>query len=219
MTFFDETKSIVENINFLSGFLIFIVALIGLYQLKIAKDSIKINSEREAAKLAFELCEKYIPILKKLRNELVTKMYDLDIDAEKIEKLDLHALDEIKDNNENISEFKKLLEKYDEIEDELFNLVDKLEEFSISFTRKLADEQFAYSSEFLNFYQFCNLCSVEVIKTRKERPNDKAIFEHVIELYSIWKERNEKEKIEHQVKNLLAKSSKLNDRKIKPIGT
>ena len=219
MTFFDETKTIVENLYLLSGPMIFLIALLGLRQLKIAKDSIKINSQRQSATMAFELCEKYFVALSKIYNQIGSEMLSLKIDFKKIEKLNLDKLDDINKENENYSEYQKVLDNYDKFRYKLGALSDMLETFSIPFIKKIADEELAYNMHFLKFHQYCNLCSVHIIEIRMTHPDEKVIYENVIKLYSIWKNRYEKERIESQVISLLTKRNSIQTKKIKPIGT
>lgn len=49
---FDSSKSILENLYYLSGILILLSLIVGLIQLAIAKKTLKINSKRDAATLA-----------------------------------------------------------------------------------------------------------------------------------------------------------------------
>lgn len=219
MTFFDENKSILENLYLLSNPILLIIAVFGLKQIKIAKDSLRINSKRQSAILAFELIEKCFSELNGIYDQITTKMTELNIDYKKIEKLNLHSLYEIDSSNESYQEYLKVIENYDSLQYDMWKMMDTLETFSIPFIEKIADEEIAYNSEFLKFYQFCNLASVEVIKTREKRPNETKIYENVIKLYAIWKERNEKLIISNQVSSLLSRSREIKDKKIKPIGT
>lgn len=219
MTFFDESKSIIENLYLLSGPILLVIAVFGLRQIKIAKDSLRINSKRQSAILAFELIEKSFKGLSVKYEILTNKMTELNIDYKKIEKLNLHNLDKISESNENYEEYLKVIQNYSSLSFYLWEIVDTLETFSTPFMEKIADEEIAYNSEFLKFYQFCNLASAEIIQTRESRPNETKIYENVIKLYAIWKSRNEKLLINNQVSSLLSRSRQIIEKRINPIGT
>jgi hypothetical protein len=219
MDFFDHSKSIIENITFFVQPLILLAATIGLYQLKIAKDSIKINSMRESAVLSFDLCEKNFEDITSLCNELATAMENLGIDYSKMEGLNLHDLKNVNSDNPNFKEYQKVIKNYDALHYELWCVADKLEAFAIPFIRKIADEELAYNLKFIKFFQYCNLCVAEIIISREANKTQTSIYENVIELYSIWKSRNEKETLQNQAAELLSKSNKITVKKIKPIGT
>lgn len=220
MTFFDETKSIVENLSFLSAPLVLLITILGLRQLKIAKDSIRINSQRESAVLAFTLVEKYFAEFTNLYDELIKLMQDCGINYEKLEQLNLHELDKIDIANVNYLEYQKLEANYTKLEYHIWNFADKLETFSVPFINKIADEQIAYNHEFMKFIQYCNLCSIQIIKAKNNSKNHHSVYECVIELYSIWKSRSESENVDNQLSHLLEIKRKMKTKKtIRPIGT
>jgi len=74
MNFFNESISIVENCYYLSGVLIAIFALIGLYQLVLTKRAINISSQRQAVTLSANQIEIYfnkiIPLMDKFSIEI-----------------------------------------------------------------------------------------------------------------------------------------------------
>ena len=70
MEYIDTTKSVLENLYYLSGILILISIAIGLFQLSIAKTTLNINSQREAAKLAVNQIDIYMTQIIPLQNKL-----------------------------------------------------------------------------------------------------------------------------------------------------
>ena len=81
MEIFDSTKSLLENVYYLSGILILITIIIGLIQLSIAKKTLQINSKRDAAALAAKQVEIYMTRVIPLHN----KMFHFEL-KEKIER-------------------------------------------------------------------------------------------------------------------------------------
>jgi hypothetical protein len=218
MTFFDAQKSIIENLYFISGPILFIVGIIGLWQLRIAKNSLKINSQRASAIMAFELCDKCTKEMSPLFNIVTEELTALNVDYKKIQAMGLHSLKEIKEDDPNYPEVQKLWVNMDNFPDTLSKMADLLEGFSIPFIKKIADEEIAYNREFLKFEQYCNLCAPAIIRELEEYPHQKHLYENVIELYSIWKSRNERELLDDQVSNLIIKKSKIKIQTIKPLG-
>ncbi len=219
MKFFDETTTIVENLYHLSGPLLVVISLIGLQQLAIAKNSIRITSQRESAKLAIKLCDKYFKELSNIYAELVPLFRELEIDYEKLEMLNLNTLDKIDEKAANYAEYQKAISNLGKLEYNLWAMADKLETFSVPFINGIADEKIAYNVQINKFIQYCNLCSVEIIESRNKNPHNKILYESVIKLYSIWKQRNDNEHIDHQIYSLFIKKSNIKSQGIKPLGT
>lgn len=221
MTFFDETKSIIENLYLLSGPLLLFMSLIAVKQLKVAKDNIKINSQRQASTMSFELCEKYEKPIKEKHTQLSHKMKELGIDAEKIFALNPSELRNLpKRITENI-EFKKIMENRDELSSLTISLINELEGFSSPFIRKLADEELAYDLQIDQFYAWATLCIAELhyFQNKEEGLIKMDFGGNVCDLFQIWKSRNEKEDIERQVSQLNIRKNKIITKKIIPIGT
>jgi hypothetical protein len=101
MEFFDSSKSIIENLYLLSGPILALLAIAGVIQLFIARKTLIVNSQRDAAKLAAQqikdYCERLIPLMTK---------YDFGLRKEKIKDIKI----EIGDFNVNYLE-KKLGKK------------------------------------------------------------------------------------------------------------
>ncbi|MEK5374521.1 hypothetical protein [Paenibacillus sp. FSL P2-0173] len=56
-------RSVLEITYFITSSLLFIIAIIGLQQLSIARNSAKMNAKREAYKLAAEQCSYYLEVI------------------------------------------------------------------------------------------------------------------------------------------------------------
>lgn len=66
----DAIRPILELVYFASGPLTFIVACIALYQLKIARDSARLNAQRDSLRLAASQCDSYQRSIIPLHNSL-----------------------------------------------------------------------------------------------------------------------------------------------------
>lgn len=221
MTFFDNTKSIIENLYLLSGPLLFLTSLFAIRQLKVAKDNIRVNSQRQASTMSFELCEKYEKSLENKHDVLVSKMQELDIEVEKIFELNPSSLRNLNATILNNEVFKKILANRDALSYYQIDLANELEGFCIPFIKKLADEELAYDLQFNQFYHWALLSLPEIHYTQKIETKLIQVdyYGNICELFSIWKGRNEKENIDRQVATLISKKNKIKTNKIKPIGT
>lgn len=221
MTFFDSSKSILENLYLLSGPLLFIIGLIGIRQLKIAKDNIRINSQRQASTMSFELCEKYEKSIETKYSKLYNKLKVLNIEPDKLLELNPSSVRNLKGNIINNIEFKKILENRDEISYLIVDLANELEGFSVPFIKKLADEELAYDLTFNQYYHWAILSMSEIHYAQKVTPNliEMDYYGNICDLYELWKSRNEKEVLERQVATLINKKNKITTNTIKPIGT
>lgn len=219
MTLFDETKSILENLYFLSGPLVLIVAIFGLKQIKIAKDSLRINSKRQSAILAFDLSQKYMETIQTDYENLTDQMSELGIDYTKLEELNLPNLKLIDKKNKNYSEFEKAKKYCEDLEFAYSQILNKLEAYSVPFNNKIADEEIAYNLDVLQYISLCNLCAAGIVSYREKDGEGTLIYKDIIELYDIWKNRNEEQIIESQVSSLIIKKNLLKIKKIKPLGT
>jgi hypothetical protein len=221
MTFFDSTKSIIENLYLLSGPLLFLISLIAIKQLKVTKESIKINSQRQASTMSFEICEKYEKSLEQKHSILNLKLKELDIDSDKIFALNPSSLRNLPEKITTDNEFKKILENRNVLSYYIIDLLNELEGYCIPFIRKLADEELAYDLQFHQFYCWTTLCMTEIhyIQNKKDNLIKIDYYGNICDLYSIWKARNEKEDLDRQVANLNLQRNKINTQVIKPIGT
>ncbi len=216
MIYFDESKSLLENLYFLSGPLLFIIALYGLKQINVAKKSLHINCKRESAILAFELSQRYIENLTDDYETLTDLFQALHIDYIKLEELDLTSLEIIERTNKNISEYDKAKSSLTEFKNNITSIMDKLEGYAVPFIAKIADEEIAYNLDGKQFLYYCNLCAVGIHSARENDEFDNNLYRNTIELYHLWKNRFERHKIDNQ-ENSWKKNWK-NIRKIKPLG-
>ncbi|MBX7204376.1 MAG: hypothetical protein K1X81_03025 [Bacteroidia bacterium] len=220
MEFFDSSKSIIENISLLSGTLIFLVTLVGLWQIVLTKKSMRISSQRDAAKLSLELCEKFNQEMNsKVSNTLYQefKSNNLDFDFISDSNNVLSSIDEkeIKNTLGNYYEIMKNLNG--KLNYHLQDVADSLECLAIPIINKIADEQIAYHFAGYPFVQCTKLCSYYIVARNNKNPET---YENLISLYCLWNKRIAKNRIDKEIKRLQTAGKVIKDQKnIKPIGT
>lgn len=215
MEFIDYSKSLIENLYFISGFILATMAIVGIYQLVLTKRAIKINSSREAASLAasqVELyCSKTIPL---------QDAYFNSIRANKIKGIEYEIgefrLDYVYSTigKEKVKRF--LTERIQIMLDHFLSAINSMEAFALYFTKGVADEEIAYSSI---GETFCSSVKGLYIEISFSRSNDGHAFENTISLYKLWSERMKKENLTKSKHELEQELSQISDEKINPIGT
>ena len=215
MEFFDSSKSIIENLYLLSGPILTILAVAGVIQIFIARKTLKVNSQRDAANLAAQqiknYCEQLIPLMTK---------YDFSLRDEKIKEVKI----EIGDFNEEYLEQKLGKETVMKIRIErmkflvlYLDVLNNLEAFATYFTKGVADEEIAFSSIGRTYCSSVEGYFFEISDCRNLK--DEHSFQNIIDLYKIWKERLNKIKLTKEQKELLKQINNLHETKINPIGT
>lgn len=205
--------TILETIYYLSSVGVLIVAIIGLKQLKIAKNSLIIRSRREAGALANEQSKHYI--------EDIIPMIDM-LD----EFLNKKGFEKYKGNISTYSN-KDLLE-YSESwylkwlrlnlkEQPSLKALNALDGFASFFTSKIADEGIAFRSVGITY---CN--TVESLYPYIACVREDENFGHynnIVDLHKIWQPRIDKFQMEKNLNDLQGRINKIEDSKIDPIGT
>lgn len=215
MVIVDTSKSLLENLYYLSGILILISIIIGLYQLSLAKTTLKINSKREAATLGAQQAEIYMTRIVSLINQLNRLENEKGVKAPKIEIGDFY--------------YKAILEKigaqkYLQIDEErkvltsaYLNVLNSLEAFSVYFIKEVADEEIAFSSVGISFTHTVESLYFDIAGCRRD--DDSKYFQNIIKLYKLWKNRIKQEEMQKTHKELAEQIKKLDSKPIKPIGT
>lgn len=179
-------RNLLEIIYFIVSPLLLIVTVIGLKQIKIAKDAIKINSKRESLTLAAEQCKYYYQHIIPLQNNLDNQMQMAGIknlgDAEV--KLD--------SDGKNISykyKINKQLHDYKSkfLITEVTDVLNVMEGFCIFFTAKAADESIAFSSVGSTFISSVEEFLPIICLAQKSR-----YYQNILMLYIKWRDRSEK---------------------------
>jgi len=240
VTFFDSTKSILENIYLASGP---VIALLGVFifkQIKLAKEQLNItrsqlqeaqkqltiSSKRDSIKLAAQqihfFSNNIIPFINKLDEQLKEN---------KIEKVIIPT------RNFEVADALKVLDRNSILEYynitfpfhlDFLNIANSLETFATYFVQEVADEKVAFQSLGFSFCDMVESCSFTICFANSK--THITPFFNTIKLYNVWfdrlnasgikrekdaDEKDLKERIE-QVDGILKTT---NDTFIKPLGT
>lgn len=214
MTFFDHSKSIIENAALLSGPIVLIISIIGLQQLTIAKKSLKINSLRDAAKFSFEIIEEYSQKFDNANQTLLKAFKECNI-----QKLEFEITDF------SIEEYNKIDKKWrdqwesniGETHDHLLDTANLLEGYSIPFIKKIADEDIAFNIDCYIFLHLTKLCYPFIVKKHNE-DKLKLYSINTIHLYELWNSRIQSMHNEKEFAVLKEKIKKTKNIRPKPIG-
>ncbi|AYV57713.1 hypothetical protein EFP84_18925 [Leptospira kmetyi] len=215
----NHIKDIFELINYISGILIAIFALIALQQLRIAKAQIienkntqKINVTRDTLKHTTSLIESFgkniIPLMNVLNDEIDNKKISYFEDAKVIIdnnsfKIDSNA------KKEDVSQLLKIVEPF-------INLMNSLESFSANLVTGIAFEKLAFQAYGATFVSTIKrlLPMILILST------DGKHFSFTLQLFILWHNRSEQEKLLKE-KEILEKKIKETSEKsfyIKTVG-
>ena len=137
----DKIRLALELLYYVSGFLLLIVAVIGLKQLKIAKDGIALSAKREAFRLAADqLGQYYLNIIPKF-NKL-----DSAIDQKHLKEILSTATYKIQQDSIHASVPKDAWHAFGQVAPEFVEVFNALESFAVFFTSGVASEEVAFSS-------------------------------------------------------------------------
>jgi uncharacterized FlaG/YvyC family protein len=214
MEIFDSTKSLLENVYYLSGILILITIIIGLIQLSIAKKTLQINSRRDAATLAAKQVEIYMTRVIPLQN----KMFHFEL-KEKIERPKISIGEfttEALINKIGKDEYLKIAKERIKLMSLYLPILNSMEAFSVYFMKEVADEEIAFSSVGRTFTKSVESLYFDVASCRG---NESKSFQNLVELYGIWNNKLSKEKLENNQMDLAKQLDAIESVSIKPIGT
>jgi hypothetical protein len=242
MEIIDTSKSLIENLYFLSGPVLASLGFFILYQIKLAKKSIMLAdqqlkeaknylrtiSKREAATMSAKQIEAFIEITIPIGNELDSKRKE--VDFPKFEgKIINFTNDEV--FSWDIAFTKSYFEKMPSLDNIDLKLINSLEAFATYFTKGIADEEIAFSSI---GRVYCGYVETyyPIISLLRGSKQPQKYYNNLIELYRIWKSRFEKfqievelEKSKEKIKEEIIEFERIKEKAskttktIKPVGT
>lgn len=207
--FLHYTKKILEIWDLISWPIIAFLAYKWLEQISETKKSRLLSAQRDAYTIAAEKCTYYAENIVPLINSI-----DEEIEKRWISSLN-EATTEVKWNNikTNIT-FKNLQEQLILcIEIPTLDLFNKLDSLALFFTKGIADEQIGYLNFGKSFCYTMKRYMPLVIDTYKY-----GHFQSLIELFLLWSQKIEKEKLELQKNSIENELNKINEIKIPYIG-
>ncbi|MFD2697809.1 hypothetical protein ACFSQ0_07375 [Mesonia sediminis] len=207
----ETTLQVLEIINYIATIILVIVAIIGLQQLKISKETRKITSKREAFKIAAEQCnfylEKIIPEINKLNKVIEKKELDffsksqVNIDGEKISVVPYTENDSIE----------RLIDKGI---DEVMTVSNLLESFSLYFVSGVASEEVGFNTVGNTFvYSVKNYLPFYISMSNS------GAYKHTLSLFVNWNNKIELEKLNKEKDKIEKKLKGSKTVTIKTIGT
>ena len=238
MEIIDHSKSLLENIYFLSGPILAILGCLIFYQIRLAKKSIGLAdqqikeakiylrtiSKREAAALAAKQVEVFVEKIIPMGNQLYEKKKEIDYPKFSGE-IKNFTNDEIKDWDKDFTScFNEKMLKLDFLDIQLTNT---LEGFATYFTKGIADEEIAFSSIGSTYCRYVetNYPQISILRGCN---NPNKYYNNLIELYIICNSRLDQYKIEkkqqkirediNDIEKIKQQPSK-KDKIIKPLGT
>jgi hypothetical protein len=235
MSFFDTSKSILENLYFMSGPILAVLGFFIFRQIKIAKEQLKIgkdqlmetqkqlfiNSTRDSIKLAAEQINYYLTTLVPIANEELKKRQNLDfpsIDFKPTRFINQEVLDSAR-----VTEILPYLKKMIDTEYVPTGTMNSLETFATFFVQKVADENVAFQSVGKSYCETVKRLSIELSTVRHD---DDGYYRNTIVLYRLWNKRLEEHDLKKQKdlmeKQLMEMENEIKirqDQGIKPIGT
>lgn len=214
MTYIDTSKSVLENLYYLSGILILISIVIGIFQLSIAKTTLNINSQREAANLAVKQIDIYMTQIIPLQNNLYKVEKEKSVDKIKMEIGDFKA--EFLINKIGGVEYMELLKKRMALSTEVLSVLNIMEAFSVYFVKGVADEEIAFSSIGTTFINSVENLYFDISSCNYEKSEN---FQNLIKLYELWNKKKELNNLQKDRNIIMEQIRKLNPATIKPIGT
>jgi flagellin-specific chaperone FliS len=215
MEIIDNSKSLLENLYFISGILILITIVIGLIQLFYTKKTLITNSKRDAATLAAQQVEIYMNRVIPLHNKLFHFEIEKDLDKPKLEVGEFCTKSLIETlGNDKYLEIMTDRVKVTPLTLAIFN---SMEAFSVYFIKEVADEEIAFSSVGRTFTKSVESLYFDLANCRESK--DSKSFQNLVELYTLWKNKLSKEKLQNDKHNLSEQLKAIESVTIKPIGT
>lgn len=214
MEYIDTSKSLLENLYYLSGILILISIVIGLFQLSIAKKTLNINSQREAASLAVKQIDIYMTQIIPLQNQLYHIEQEKKIGKIKIDIGEFNSQYVMKKMGEE--EFSKAVSKRMDILGEIVAVLNIMEAFSVYFIKEVADEEIAFSSVGTTFIHSVENLYFDIAVLNIDKADS---FQNLIKLYDIWSKKKQLNNLQKAKIILADQIAKIKPTKIKPIGT
>lgn len=242
MELIDHSKSILENIYFVSGPILALLGFFIFYQILLAKRAIvvaeqqlieaknqlNIISKREAASIAANQIEVFINKIIPSNNELFLKKESLNFPKCNVDVKSFYFEDFREADLKFLKDFTGKMIELDNVDVQCVNL---LEGWATYFIKGVADEEIAFSSLGKIYCGIVESCHPHIAFFRK-RNSLYNYYDNLVELYQIWKSRLNKLDIKIEIEQrqqmikdeLLAiqkKTEQANEKGIiiKPIGT
>jgi hypothetical protein len=203
----DGIRLLLELLYYLSGPLVAAAAFIGLRQLGIARDSVKLSAKRESYRLAADQVKHYylevIPRLNKL---------DAAIKEKALQALDTGTFS-LDKNEIQIRVTKPGATAFLQIASEFVDAFNALEGFAVFFTSGVASEEVAFSSLHETYCNSVRKFLPYVIMVGEDRA-----YQHLLKLFLLWNERQRRLALLKDKSRIDEHLSEIHERRIRPLG-
>jgi hypothetical protein len=188
-----EFKNYLEVAYFISGIIVAIAAVAALYQIRVAKNTLKVQSEREGLALTANQCQYYLDKIMTLSNNVFDKRTEQNCKYFDIENWIVDT-----DGVEVTLEPKIETTPNLEVCFQAGELLNALDGFAVYFTSGLADESVAYKTISSSYISLAERYMPLAMLANK---ND-GYYSNYIELYVVWKNRKKQEQLKLKISDL-----------------
>lgn len=205
---FCNIKAILEILYLIGGIFISVTVFIAFWQLKLTKETLVINSKRDAFRITAEQCENYLKNIVPLHLELNSQ----------IEKNNVKCFDywkvEIINNAISISHDPPIVNNDSQpVIDIIITTLDAMEAFSNYFIFGIADEEKAYRSVGSSYIAIIEKLMPVIMKF-----TEMGHYRNTVDLFAMWKGKNDKQRLYSDLHELSDKLSQIPNNYIQPIG-
>jgi hypothetical protein len=235
-------RDILELAYFASGIALVIIAAVGLYQLKLLRDSIKTSRDQlESAVKSLELAKHDLKI-RNQREAITLAAQQSQRYAEEILPFAASVADKLTSNSirfypwplanldfdkrslipgEDMTVWLKQIVENGEMRAAALNLLNHYEGFSLYFVTGAADESVVYPAIGKSFCNNIAALAPLLVALREGQISGIASggFEHLVRLYGIWTNRDKKKALERAHNAIGLELKEARDDSIPPIGT
>ncbi|MGI9527150.1 MAG: DUF4760 domain-containing protein [Weeksellaceae bacterium] len=232
MEIFDQTKSLIENLSYLSSTIVGILSLIIIWQLilavkswKTAKNTLEqakkefiISSKRYAVHEAAKLCEKFTNQTFRKINEFernnmeLVKQYPKVV--EPIQTWDYSSKIKVSNPKQTVESVENLFTPHSDF---FLDIMNEFEVFAMNFTKQIADEDIAYQTVGRTFLDYVENYH-PIILILNAAQNGTA-FRNTRELYGMWQNKTKKQTLKQISEKAKKELEKIVDKEVKPFGT
>ena len=203
--------TVLEMVFFVcAGPVLAIIAAVGLWQIKIAKDTSKMIAKREAYKIAAEQCSYYLSIVVPLCNA-----FD---EAVKSKGVTFYENSSFEFDGDNIKvKFPDKVEYLNSaaVSNEFVDLANSLEAFAVPFATGLADEKVGFFSVGTSYCQVIGKLLPEVLSIG----DGTSYYRSAVRLFVLWHNKTREMEIQEQKDALDKRMKSINKVSVFPIGT
>lgn len=215
MIWYDSSKSILENIYLLSGPIVAIISVVGLYNIFLLKKGIITSTRRDAANHTIKqtdfFCNTIIPLYDEYMHLCKSENIkgipcEISLLKTNIESFKIDKGEELYNSG---------FEKIGKYEDQYRIILNKIELVALTFYKGVALEQMGFEVIGLVFCEVVKELSFE-IASQRENENDYTL-EHILRLYDVWSVKLNKEQLKMEKKKASKKLKTIKTTNIKTI--